>query len=96
MLWPFINLLIRIIVLYEWVVIIGIAMHWLIYFKIINPYQPAVRKINEFLNRLTEPVLRRIRKILPAVPVVDISPIVLFLLLFFVEDLLVALGQRYG
>jgi YggT family protein len=94
MAWPFINLLMRIISLYEWVVIASLVLHWLIYFKIVNPYQPFVRKLNEFLNRLTEPVLRRLRKILPQIPMLDISPIVLFLLLYFLQDLLFSIGMR--
>ena len=92
MLMPFILLIDRVIELYKLVVILSIILHWLMHFKIVNPYQPFVRKLNEVLNKLTEPVLRLIRKIIPSISGVDLSPIVLFLILYFIQDFLRAIA----
>lgn len=94
MLLPFLYLLERIILLYQWVIIASIVIHWLIAFKIVNPYQPFVRKVNEVLRRLTEPVLSRIRRFVPAVAGIDLSPIILFLFLYFCVDMLHAIAGK--
>jgi YggT family protein len=63
-------------------------MHWLIHFSIINQYQPLVQKIFKTLKQLIEPVLSRIRSILPSMNGLDLSPIVLFLLIYFIKDVI--------
>lgn len=86
---PFVNLIITILSLYSWVLISQILLFWLIYFRIVNPAQPLVSKVFSVLNQLTEPVLRRIRAVLPPVNGIDLSPIALFLALYFLQDFLV-------
>ena len=86
---PFVNLLLMILTLYEWALIIYIVMGWLFYFDIINRGQPLVRKIYEVLNKVLEPILKHIRRIVPPVSGVDLSPIVMFLGIFFLQDLIV-------
>ncbi len=77
--------------LYGYVIIIVAIMSWLIAFNVINIYNDLVRSIWNGLNAVTEPLLRPIRNILPNLGGVDISPIVLLLLIFLVEDII----QRY-
>ena len=73
-------------------VIIGMAiMSWLLAFDVINFRNNLVRSVWNFLNGLTEPLLRPIRSILPNLGGIDVSPIILLLLLFLVEDII----QRY-
>ncbi|UDL96054.1 MULTISPECIES: YggT family protein [Lichenihabitans] len=73
-------------------VIIGVAiLSWLLAFDVINFRNDLVRSIWNFLNALTEPLLRPIRNILPNLGGIDVSPIILLLLLFLVEDII----QRY-
>lgn len=86
---PFVHLIVTLLGLYSWVLMAQIIMFWLIYFKIINPYQPAIAKIYEVLTRLTAPVLSRIRRFLPPLNGVDLSPIALFVLLYFLQDLII-------
>jgi YggT family protein len=62
---------------------------WLVAFKIINPWQPAVRMIINVLARLHEPILRQVRRFLPDLGGIDLSPIVLFLAAQFIRNLLI-------
>ena len=71
--------------LYWWVIIIMAVMSWLLAFDVINMRNDLVRSIWNGVNALTEPALRPIRRFLPAIGGMDISPIVLLLLLSFVQ-----------
>jgi YggT family protein len=64
-------------------------LSWLISFGIVNRYQPAVQKINYALFKLTDPLLRPIRKYMPDLGGLDISPIVLILIFSFIERTIV-------
>lgn len=88
MLNPFIDLIVTVIDLYIICVIAWAVMATLISFKVVNGYQPVVQKIMYALNRLCDPVLNKIRKFLPDLGGVDISPIVLLLLLNFAKGVL--------
>ncbi len=83
---PVLWLLFRLIDLYTWVVIIGVIMSWLIAFNVVNLSNQFVRMIYEVVTRLTEPVLAPIRRVLPNLGGVDISPVLLILLLWFAKD----------
>lgn len=85
------DVILLILHLYSYVIIIVAIMSWLIAFNVINIYNELVRSIWNGLNAVTEPLLRPIRNLLPNMGGVDISPIVLLLLLFLVEDII----QRY-
>lgn len=85
---PFVNLLGMILTLYEWALIIYIVMGWLIYFSIINRSQPIVAKVYEVLYRLLEPVMQYIRKVIPPISGIDLSPIFFFIGIYFLKDVL--------
>lgn len=72
--------------LYIYVIIAGAIMSWLMAFGVINAYNPMVRSIWQMLNALTEPLLRPIRKLLPNMGGVDISPVILILGCVFVQS----------
>jgi YggT family protein len=74
--------------LYVWVIIIGAILSWLIAFNILNTSNQVVYTIVDFLYRITEPALRPIRKIMPNLGGIDISPIVLILGLIFLQMVL--------
>ena len=82
------NLIANVIDLYIWVLILAVIASWLISFNVINTTNRVVYVVVDFLYRATEPVLRPIRRFLPNLGGLDISPIVLVLLLIFVQDLL--------
>tara|TARA_B100001179_G_C18497356_1_gene362711 strand:+ start:274 stop:573 length:300 start_codon:yes stop_codon:yes gene_type:complete len=81
------NLFNNIIDFFIWAIILSALMSWLIGFNIVNINTKIVYIIADFLNRLTEPFLSPIRRILPNLGGIDLSPVVLILLLIFVKDL---------
>ena len=78
----------QIIDIYIWIVIAMVIMSWLIAFNIVNLHNKFVYTVHDVLNRLTEPVLAPIRRVLPNLGGIDLSPIVLVLGLFFLRNLL--------
>ena len=62
-----------------WVVLIMVVLSWLINFNIINPYTPFVQTVNRFCRAFTEPLLRPIRRFMPDLGGLDISPIILLI-----------------
>jgi len=88
MLAPFIDLIANVIDLYVICLTVWVILELLVYFKIVNITQTLVYRLRYALNRLILPALRPIRKFLPDLGGVDISPVVLILLLNFVKDLL--------
>lgn len=78
----------EVINIYTWVVIASAIMSWLVAFGVVNVRNQFIRVIVDLLYRLTEPVLRPIRRVLPNLGGVDISPVILLLGLFFVRNLL--------
>jgi YggT family protein len=85
---PFLWLIHTLITLYIWVLIGAAVLSWLVAFNVVNPYNPVVRTIGETLHRLTEPLLRPIRNVLPNLGGIDISPVILILGLLFLERIL--------
>jgi YggT family protein len=63
-------------------------LSWLIAFNVVNTRNPVVRMIAELLYRLTEPALRPIRNLLPNMGGIDISPIILFLIILFIQSVI--------
>ncbi len=82
------NLINAVVNIFLFVLLVNIALTWLIHFGIVNPRQKLVQVVGEVTYRLTEPVLRPIRRFVPAVGGLDLSPIVLILLVYFIRDLL--------
>ncbi|WP_417456197.1 YggT family protein [Kordiimonas sp.] len=75
---------------YALLLIISVVMSWLTTFGIINTYQPFVRSVLNFLHAVTEPALRPIRRFLPDMGGIDISPIILWFLIYALRVLLKA------
>ena len=71
--------------LYVWLLIAAAVLSWLIAFNVVNPYNSFVRSVSEFLYRITEPLLGPIRNILPNLGGIDLSPMVLILIIFFIQ-----------
>ena len=83
---PVIEAVIYLLGLYQWVIILAVIVSLLISFRVINTYNRAVSMIAEFLYRASEPALRPIRRILPNLGGIDISPVIVILLLVFLRD----------
>jgi YggT family protein len=74
--------------IYTYIIIIVAILSWLIAFHVINIYNDVVRSIWNALNAITEPALRPIRQALPNFGGIDISPVILLLLIFLLEDII--------
>ena len=78
-------LVLQLLKLYSYVVIANVIISWLIAFNILNTSNRFVYAVLDFTYRLTDPFLNRIRRFLPNLGAFDISPIVLLLLIWFIE-----------
>jgi YggT family protein len=87
-------LLITILDLYFYVIIAAVIASWLVGFGIINSYNPIARSILRALYSLTEPVFAPIRRIIPALGGLDLSPLIVLLLLSFLRNWL-AIGTFF-
>ena len=84
---PFLWLILTILDVYFWVILATVVMSWLVAFNVINGANPHVRQVAYALRRLTEPLLGPIRRFLPDLGGIDISPIVLLIGLQFAKQL---------
>ena len=91
---PFLWLIDTIITLYIWILIASAILSWLVAFNVVNARNPVVANIGEFLYRITEPALRPIRALLPNLGGIDISPVILILLLLFLQRIIFWLYVR--
>ncbi len=82
---PFIWIVLTVIDMYMWIVIIGVVLSWLVSFKVINSSNRFVYIVGDFLYRATEPALKPIRRVLPNLGNMDLSPVALILLLMFAQ-----------
>jgi YggT family protein len=74
--------------IYWWFIIASAVFSWLYAFNVVNPRNQFVANVGNFLHRVTEPALRPIRRIMPDLGGIDISPIILLLIIFFIRQLL--------
>ena len=74
--------------MYGWLLIAWVIMSWLISFDVINTRNRLVYLVSDFLYRITEPALRPIRRVVPTLGGIDISPVILYLAIWFVRSLL--------
>lgn len=75
--------------LYWWIIIASAVFSWLFAFNVINSSNQFVGMIGEFLYKATEPALRPIRRFMPDLGGIDISPIILLLIIFFLRQFIV-------
>ena len=75
--------------IYIWLLIASAILSWLIAFNVVNTRNQFVAMVADFLFRVTEPVLRPIRSIIPNLGGIDISPVILILLIILLKDIIV-------
>ena len=76
-----------------WIIIIQAILSWLLAFNVLNFSSPVVRSIATALERLTAPLYRPIRKLLPDFGGLDFSPMVVLLLIMVVQKLLTGVAM---
>ena len=96
MLNPIAALLIQVLEIYKWIVIAAVIVSWLTAFNVINQYNQFVRSLLRILIGLTEPVFRPIRKVIPAIGGLDLSPIIVFVIIWFLQYTISWASFRYG
>lgn len=89
------GLIIQIINLYQLVLLIYIVATWLISFNLVNTSNRFVYGLMNALHRLCEPTLRFVRQYLPNLGSIDISPVIVYLLLWFIKSLIIEYWPRY-
>ena len=82
------NVILIILDIYVWLLIAAAVLSWLIAFNVVNTRNQFVSMLSDFLYRITEPVLRPIRSILPTFGGIDISPVIVILLIFLLKDII--------
>ncbi|WP_340116145.1 YggT family protein [Pelagibius sp. 7325] len=85
---PLIRILSLALSIYVYLVIASAILSWLVHFGVINTRNQVVSMIGEFLWRITEPALRPIRRFMPNLGGIDISPIILILIIYFLQMVL--------
>ncbi len=83
------DIILLVLQIYIWLLIAAAVLSWLIAFNVVNTRNALVAGIAEFLYRITEPALRPIRNLLPNLGGIDISPVILILLILFIENVIV-------
>jgi YggT family protein len=89
------DVILLILQIYVWLLIAAAILSWLVAFNVVNTRNQFVASIGEFLFRITEPALRPIRAIMPNLGGIDISPVVLILIIFFIQNVIVRYVYPY-
>ncbi len=77
-----------IIAYYSFAVVLSVALTWLVQLKVVNTSNQFIYMLGNFLFRITEPPLKRVRSVVPTIGGIDLSPFILLLALFFVRSLI--------
>ncbi|HVL79012.1 MAG TPA: YggT family protein [Sphingomicrobium sp.] len=79
-----------------WIIIVQVIISWLFAFRVLDPTSPHVRAFAEALERLTAPLYRPIRRIMPDFGGIDFSPLVLLILIAVLQRLLAGMAMEYA
>jgi YggT family protein len=83
------DVVLLILQIYIWLLIAAAVLSWLIAFNVVNTRNQVVAMVADFLFRITEPVLRPIRSIMPNLGGIDVSPVILILIIFFLQNVII-------
>ena len=83
------DIILLVLQIYIWLLIAAAVLSWLVAFNVVNTRNQVVSMIGEFLYRATEPLLRPIRQMLPNLGGIDVSPVILILIILFLENVIV-------
>ena len=85
----FLDVILLVLQLYTWLVIAAAILSWLVAFNVVNARNQFVAMVGDFLFRITEPVLRPIRNMMPSLGGIDISPVIVILIIILIKDVIV-------
>ena len=93
---PILGIVSTILWLYMWLLIVSVVMSWLYSFNVVNTSNRFVYAIGYFTHRLTEPVLAPIRRFIPNLGSIDLSPLILLLAIVFLRNVIHNLAFELG
>ena len=93
---PILDIVSTILWLYMWVLILTVVLSWLYAFNIVNTNNRFVYAVGYFTHRLTEPALAPIRRVIPSLGAIDLSPLILLLVIVFLRDVIQNLAFELG
>lgn len=93
---PIVSLILLLLDIYKWIVIIAVIVSWLVVFRVINLSVPAVRQTLRLLDALTEPLFRQIRRVVPAVGGFDLSPLIVLVAIWFLQEVVLWAAYRFN
>ena len=93
---PIVALIMMLLDIYWWVVMAAVLVSWLIAFNVINTYNDFVRALLRGLSALTEPVFRQVRRVIPPMGGLDLSPLLVLIGIWFIQYCLTWFTVRYG
>jgi len=85
----FLDVILLVLDLYWYIVLAMIIMSWLIAFNVVNTRNQFVNQVWRILNQVTEPVLRPIRRVMPNFSGLDLSPLILFIIIYFIKQVII-------
>ena len=83
------DIVLLILQIYIWLLIAAAVLSWLVAFNVVNTRNQVVAMVSDFLYRVTEPLLRPIRNVLPNLGGIDVSPVILILLILLLENIII-------
>jgi YggT family protein len=83
------DIVLLVLQIYIWLLIASAVLSWLVAFNVVNTRNQVVAMVGDFLYRLTEPLLRPIRAMLPNLGGIDVSPVILILIILLLENVIV-------
>ncbi|MBI3704985.1 MAG: YggT family protein [Rhizobiales bacterium] len=83
------DIILLILQIYIWLLIAAAVLSWLVAFHVVNTRNQVVAMLGDFLYRITEPLLRPIRSIMPNLGGLDVSPVILILLILLLENIII-------
>jgi YggT family protein len=83
------DVILLVLQIYVWLIIAAAVLSWLVAFNVVNTRNQFVAMVGDFLFRITEPALRPIRRVLPNLGGIDISPVILILIIFLLQSIII-------
>jgi YggT family protein len=83
------DIILLVLQIYIWLLIAAAVLSWLVAFNVVNTRNQVVAMIGDFLYRITEPVLRPIRNMMPNLGGIDVSPVILILIILLIENVII-------
>jgi YggT family protein len=94
-LYPLLKILLLLIEVYRWALVVYVIIHLLVTFNLLNKGNQFIDSVYSFLHKIIDPAASRIRKVIPVIGGMDFSILGLFLLIYFVQEMLTRILVKY-